>query len=165
METSHRQARTQGSKANMTYTAEYHLFLPLESLFFPFLWYLLSVFTIMQSGLDWWILMTDYQFSLCNNAYNAVAYQSVRQWDERSVNLPHLHRNSVDLDPSLPILTCHLLNDHWEIKESGKSYLWTLAAINLPHTSKETHLIVSLRQFVHCFPFVLRQHFAYQGFV
>lgn len=67
--------------------------------------------------------MVDYQFSLCNNAHNAVADKSVGQWDEGSVNLPHLHYNSADWDPSLSILTRHMLNDRRGNKGVSKSYI------------------------------------------
>lgn len=60
--------------------------------------------------------MVDYQFSLCNNTYNAVADESVGQWDEGSVNLLHLQYNSADWNPSLSIPTQHTLNDGWEVK-------------------------------------------------
>lgn len=131
----------------------------------------LSVLAILLFGLNWWILMVDYQFSLCNNTCNAVADKSVGQWDEGSVNLLHLHYNSA-WNPSLSLLTHHMLNDRWEVKESGEvaseavRQFPALTAINLPHTTKKTHSDLSLvqtQQFVHCLSFILRQHFAFNG--
>lgn len=75
----------------------------------------LSVLTISQYSLNWWILMADYQFPLCRNAHSAAAHKSI---GEGSINLPHLHCNSKDWDPSpSAIPACYFPNNHWEIKE------------------------------------------------
>lgn len=129
----------------------------------------LSVHSILQFSLNWWILMGDYQFSLSKNTYKAVVNKSVGQWDEGPVNLPHLHYKlrleSIIINPHTPYAKW----SPWRSPEKLLLRLWdipVLNAINLPHATKGTQSGFSLeqtQQFVHCLSFVLRQCFAFNG--